>query len=134
MNRTIVVDTSVLIAILNEEPPASALVEILLKTPQKWMSSPSFLEASLVISAYKGDPGFLALESLIRRMQIEIVPLITQHVEIAREAWMRFGKSRHPAKLNMGDTASYALAKYFGYPLLCIGNDFVQTDIDLVKI
>ena len=134
MNNAIIIDTSVLIAILNEEPPAPDLIEILLKTPQKWMSSLSFLEASLVASAHKGDPGFIALEALIHRMQIQIMPLTTQHVEIARQAWMQFGKSRHPAKLNMGDTASYALAKYMGYPLLCIGNDFVQTDIDLVKI
>ena len=132
MNEAIVVDTSALIAILNEEPSASKLIDILIGAPQKYMSALSFLEASLVTSARKEDAGFFALESLIHRMQIQIVPLTTEHVELAREAWMKFGKSRHPAKLNMGDTASYALAKYLGYPLLCIGNDFSQTDVELV--
>lgn len=132
MNDVMVVDTSALIAILNNEPSAANLIEILLKASQKHMSSLSFLEAALVTSARKEDAGFLALESLIHRMQIQIVPLTAEHVEMAREAWMKFGKSRHSAKLNMGDTASYALAKYLGYPLLCIGNDFSQTDAVLV--
>lgn len=134
MTHSMVVDTSALIAILNDEPMASSLLDALLKAAQKKMSSLSYLEASLVVSAQKGDPGFLALESLIHKMQIEIVPLTSQHVEMAREAWMNFGKSRHPAKLNLGDTASYALAKYLGQPLLCIGNDFIQTDIARVKL
>ena len=132
MKKSMVVDTSALIAILNDEPMAEDLIRVLLSASEKLMSSLSFLEASLVASAQKGDAGFLALESLIHRMNIQIIPLTTQHVEIAREAWMQFGKSRHPAKLNLGDTASYALAKYSGCQLLCVGNDFAQTDIELV--
>lgn len=48
---------------------------------------------------------------------------------IARDAFLRFGKGRHPARLNCGDCASYALAKSLNIPLLFKGADFAKTDI-----
>ena len=55
-----------------------------------------------------------------------------QQAEIAREAWRRFGKGRHPAGLNFGDCFSYALARVTGEPLLFKGTDFPQTDVAVV--
>jgi len=49
---------------------------------------------------------------------------------VAADAFQRYGKGQgHPAQLNMGDCAVYALAKTTNEPLLFVGNDFSQTDI-----
>ena len=69
------------------------------------------------------------LDEFIRDMQLEIVAHTANSPEIAREAFLRFGKGRHPARLNCGDCASYALAKSLNIPLLFKGADFAKTDI-----
>jgi len=63
---------------------------------------------------------------------IEILAFDLDQAEIARMAWRRFGKGRHPAGLNYGDCFAYALAKSRRLPLLYVGNDFSQTDIETV--
>jgi ribonuclease VapC len=54
----------------------------------------------------------------------------TEQLRVARRAWRKYGKGRHPAGLNMGDCASYALSKVTGEALLFKGNDFPQTDVE----
>jgi ribonuclease VapC len=66
---------------------------------------------------------------ILSRARIEIVPHDRKLAELAREAFLRFGKGRHPAGLNCGDCASYALAKSLNIPLLFKGGDFAMTDI-----
>jgi len=85
-----------------------------------------------VIEAKKGDLGGRELDLLIHQAKIEIVPLTTEQLEIARSAWRKYGKGRHPAGLNIGDCCSYALAKSAGEPLLFKGGDFSKTDIEAV--
>ena len=55
--------------------------------------------------------------------------MTADHVEIACEVFRRFGRGRHPAGLNIGDTFAYALARATGEPLLFKGDDFARTDI-----
>jgi ribonuclease VapC len=57
------------------------------------------------------------------------MPYAEDHALIAREAFLRFGKGRHPTRLNCGDCASCALAKRYAVPLLFKGGDFARTDI-----
>jgi ribonuclease VapC len=83
-----------------------------------------------VIESRKGEPGGRELDLLLYRARIDIVPLDQDQAEIARIAWRRFGKGRHPAALNYGDCFAYALAKSRRLPLLYIGDDFSQTDIE----
>jgi ribonuclease VapC len=91
------------------------------------------LEASsIVVDSRKGEAGGRELDLLIYRADIEIVPVDQDPAEIARIAWRRFGKARHPAALNYGDCFAYALAKSRRLPLLCLGGDFAQTDIETV--
>jgi ribonuclease VapC len=66
---------------------------------------------------------------LIQAIPLEVIAHDQQLAEIARDAFLRFGKGRHPARLNCGDCASYALAKSLNIPLLFKGTDFAQTDI-----
>jgi ribonuclease VapC len=69
---------------------------------------------------------------LLYRSGVEIVALDHGQAELARLAWRRYGRGRHPASLNYGDCFSYALAKSRRLPLLFVGNDFPQTDIEPV--
>ncbi len=82
----------------------------------------------------KGESGSLSLAQLLYHAKIEIVEMNEQQIQLVLEAWRKFGKVHHPAKLNLGDCCSYALAKYSGEPLLFKGNDFSQTDIKTVEL
>ena len=84
----------------------------------------------MVLAGRLGDAtAWQELDELIEAIPIEVVAHDQQLAEIAREAFLRFGKGRHSARLNCGDCASYALAKKYGIPLLFKGTDFAQTDI-----
>jgi ribonuclease VapC len=65
----------------------------------------------------------------LREAAIEIAPVTADQAAIACEVFRRFGRGRHPAGLNIGDTFAYALARVTGEPLLFKGADFAQTDI-----
>ena len=62
---------------------------------------------------------------------ITVLPFGEEHYLLAVDAWQRFGRGRHPACLNFGDCLSYATAKLAGQPLLCVGDDFAFTDLEL---
>lgn len=68
--------------------------------------------------------------SLLKGKQTEIVPIRAKTCAIALDAFSRFGKGNHPARLNMGDCFAYACARELQVPLLFKGNDFAQTDIE----
>jgi ribonuclease VapC len=75
------------------------------------------------------EEGWRDLDALIERAQIEIVPFDTEQAALARTAFLRFGKGRHPAALNCGDCAAYALARARDLPLLYKRADFARTDV-----
>jgi ribonuclease VapC len=126
----IVADTSALIAILRREPEADDFIRIISVSGQCLVVSVSVMEASMVLAGRAGDDiSWLGLDQLILRAGIEVVPQDRLLVDIARDAFLRYGKGRHPAGLNMGDCAAYALAKARGLPLLFKGDDFSQTDL-----
>jgi ribonuclease VapC len=124
-----VVDTSAIIAILLQEPEAERFGRALAHSQPCLMSAATLLEASMVIETRKGSEGGRDLDLLIYRSQIEVVAVDQEQAEVARAAWRRFGKGRHPAGLNLGDCFAYALAKVSGSPLLFKGDDFTKTDI-----
>lgn len=127
-----ILDTSALVAILLGEPEAELFAHAIADAPQRLVSTFTALETGIVIEAKKGDLGGRELDLLIHQAKIEIVPLTAEQFEIARSAWRKYGKGRHPAGLNIGDCCSYALAKSAGEPLLFKGGDFSQTDIEAV--
>lgn len=98
------------------------------------LSAANLLEAAMVIESRKGESGGRELDLLLYRAGIEVVALDQDQAEIARSAWRRFGKGRHPAALNYGDCFAYALAKRQRAALLFTGNDFTQTDIARVPL
>jgi len=125
----IAVDTSALIAILFAEPEAEAFQRRISLEPV-CLSAVSLQEASMVVAGRLHDEtAWQELDELISDTPIEIVAHDRELAEISRLAFVRFGKGRHPARLNCGDCASYALAKKREIPLLFKGADFTQTDI-----
>jgi len=85
----------------------------------------------MVMQGRLGERGERELDLLVGRLRVEIVPVTLAQAELARSAFRRFGKGRHPAGLNFGDCFSYALARALGQPLLFVGKDFSQTDVQV---
>jgi ribonuclease VapC len=125
----IAVDTSAVIAIVFREPDAEAFLRRL-SIESACLSAVSLQEACMVLAGRLGDAiAWQPFEELVRDAPLEIVAHDRNLAEIARDAFLRFGKGRHPARLNCGDCASYAVAKSRDIPLLFKGSDFAKTDI-----
>jgi ribonuclease VapC len=124
-----VVDSSAVVAILRQEPDAERFALALARAPDRWMSAVSLVEAALVIEGRFGERGGRELDALLARSRIEFVAFDDRQAMLARDAFRRFGRGRHPAGLNFGDCLAYALAKHLGEPLLFKGDDFARTDI-----
>ena len=124
-----VIDTSAIAAILFDEPDAGALEEKIADDPVRLMSAATLLEATIVIEARLGDPGGREFDLWLHRAEVEIFPVDAEQADMARRAWRRFGRGRHPAGLNYGDSFSYALAATHDEPLLFKGDDFTKTDV-----
>ena len=126
----IVVDTSAIIAILRNEPEKDHFVDVILAAGPRLMSAVSLQEASMVVAGRFGDgAAWEPLDSLLAKLDVEIIPHDAALALGARAAFSRFGKGRHPAALNFGDCAAYALAMSNDFPLLFKGDDFTKSDI-----
>jgi ribonuclease VapC len=125
-----VIDSSALIAILMNEPDAERFASAIEAAELRLMGATSAFEAAIVIAGRNRSAGMRELDILILEARIELVPFTADHYTIARDAWLRYGKSRHPARLNFGDCCAYATAKLAGEPLLFKGADFAQTDVE----
>jgi ribonuclease VapC len=124
-----VLDTSAIIAILFDEPDAEVLEKQIVDDPVRLVSAGSVIEATIIIESRLGEAGGREFDLWLQRASIEIVPVDVEQTEMARRAWRRFGKGRHPAGLNYGDCFSYAPAMTRDEPLLFKGNDFARTDV-----
>jgi len=124
-----IVDTSALSAILFGEDEATVFMQALAGPERKLMSAFTHLEASIVVEARKGAVGAQALAALVATSGIETIAFDRSQAELALDAWRRYGKGRHPAGLNLGDCAAYALARLTDQPLLFKGDDFDKTDV-----
>jgi ribonuclease VapC len=124
-----VIDTSALLAILQDEPERRAYNEAIEAAERRSMSAATFVVTSFVIEARHGAEGLRDLDALVAAAEIERVPVDAEQAQIARVAFSRFGRGRHPAGLNYGDCFAYALAKALAEPLLYKGGDFAQTDV-----
>ncbi len=126
-----VIDTSAMLAILQDEPERGSLAEKIEAAPVCRTSAATFVEASMVIESRQGAEGVRLLDLLIEAADVEVVAVDLAQARIARQAFANFGKGRHPAGLNFGDCFAYALARRLGEPLLCKGEDFTRTDLAL---
>ena len=125
----IVVDTSALIAILDREPDAALYAEAIAEADSPLISAATLLELHIVMLNRHGGRAGQLVDRLIQDAGFQIEHFTAQHLELAREAYARYGKGRNSAGLNYGDCFSYALAKATGLPLLFKGSDFSKTDL-----
>jgi ribonuclease VapC len=93
------------------------------------MSAGTLLEVAMVVEPRKGEPAGRELDLLLHRLGMTVVSFDERQAALARSAWRRFGKGRHPAGLNMGDCFAYALSRVSGEPVLFEGDDFSLTDV-----
>ncbi len=126
---SIVADTSAFVAILNNESDALLYRRCLLEAEKVLVSAATAVELHIVVTVRLGADGILQLNRLLEQPLFEIVPVDQKLMTLANQAYERYGKGRHPAKLNFGDLFSYALAKSRNLPLLYKGEDFAQTDL-----
>jgi len=124
-----VIDTSAVNACLLDEPERASLVDVIAADPVRLISVVGVVEASLVMIGRKRAGGLSDLEAFLTDAEIERVSVDVRQAEAAVEAFRRFGRGRHQARLNIGDCFTYALAKATGEPLLFKGQDFARTDI-----
>lgn len=125
------VDTSALVAILLDEPEAVRCATILHAALGPLLSAASVMELAMVMESRRGPTGVAESMAFLRETRTTSIPVDDRSATDAHAAWLRFGKGRHPAGLNFGDCFTYALAKHWDVPLLCVGNDFARTDLQL---
>lgn len=127
-----VIDTSAIFAILNDEPEAERFAEAISSDSVRLMSSATALEIFILVRARKGEPGITLLKQFLKEAKIDIIDFDESQFQIAVYAFENYGKGMNkPGKLNFGDCFSYALSIATDEPLLFKGNDFSQTDLKI---
>jgi ribonuclease VapC len=122
----VIVDTSALVAVLNEEPSAPALLSIMRDADRLRITTCTALELSLVLGPERQEHAM----RFLREGGAQLVSFTAEHLAAAQDGHARFGRGTgSPARLNFGDCFSYALASVTGEPLLFTGNDFRHTDV-----
>jgi ribonuclease VapC len=124
-----IVDSSALVAIVLVEPGWERLRECLARAADARVSAMSLVEAGMVLESRLGPAGAVQLDDLLLDAELTVVPFDEAQARLAREAFRRFGRGRHPAGLNFGDCCVYALARQRGESLLFVGEDFARTDV-----
>ena len=126
-----IIDTSVIVAIMKEESDAAAIHTALIDAETSlFMSAATNLETAIVVDGLRQPLLSGRLDEIIEEFDIEIAPVTESQARIARKAYCDFGKGTgHPASLNFGDCFAYALATERNEALLFKGDDFNHTDI-----
>lgn len=127
-----IIDCSALVAVLLREKGSERVLDALETADATRVGAPTLVETAMVLTGRLGDEGRTMLQSLLQEVNVDVLSFGDAHWRIAQSAFVRFGKGRHPAALNFGDCLTYATAYVAGEPLLCVGDDFAQTDLDLV--
>jgi ribonuclease VapC len=125
-----VIDTSAVVAILRSEPEAARLERALVSDPIRLVPATCVLEARMVLVSRRGEHALAEIDLWLHKIAANIIPVDSELVDLATQAWLTYVKGRHPAALNFADCLSYALAKRADEPLLFIGKDFSQTDVE----
>jgi len=127
----VILDTSAILAILFDEPEREAFIDLIGAQAVVGVGAPTLAETSIVLASRIGEAADRHVAGFVERAALVIVPFEAAHWRAAVDAWLRFGRGRHQAALNLGDCLSYATARVAGRPLLAKGDDFRRTDLPL---
>lgn len=126
-----IIDTSAMIAVLQREDPHAEQVAAALSADRSpVIAAPSVVECLIVLSSRHGTIARTAFDRLKTEINLAVIDFTAEHAAAAHRAYLQYGKGRHPAALNYGDTMTYAAAKLANEPLIAVGNDFAQTDLE----
>jgi ribonuclease VapC len=127
----VILDSSAVVAILLREPGFERLRDRLAASEQVGIAAPTVVESSLALCSRLGHAGKTLLARFLQEAEVEVVDFTADHWMVAADAFIAYGKGRHRAGLNFGDCMTYAVAKLAGEPLLCLGDDFPATDLEV---
>ncbi len=128
-----VLDSSAIVALVMNESESSRLQAALQAAPVVRVGSPTVLESAMVLTRFLGSEGRKHLRELLLASETAVISFTADHEVVAYDAFLRFGKGRHPAALNYGDCMSYAVAIVGGEALLFTGTNFLHTDVAVAK-
>lgn len=126
------IDASALVAMVAREPEGDEFADRINQAATRYTSPLAAYEAVLAVARIRNSsvPETQAvLDRFIAAASIEIIPITPEIGRLAIDAFARYGRGNHPARLNMGDCFAYACARALGVPLLFKGDDFSRTDI-----
>jgi ribonuclease VapC len=126
----VIVDTSALIALIQNEPTAKQVAAVLAGTRSPVIGAATLTETLIVLTARQGPVARTVFDRLRSEINLSVAEFTADHAYAAQRAYLRFGRGNHPASLNFGDCMSYAAAQIAHEPLLAIGNDFPQTELE----
>jgi ribonuclease VapC len=130
----VIVDSSAIVAASLEQTGGREILRAAADAVSVGVGAPTLVETSIVLSGRVGPRGRALVGRFLHETGAVVVSFGDDHWRVAVDAFQRFGKGRHPAALNLGDCLTYAVAKLADEPLLCTGDDFAQTDIELVVL
>jgi ribonuclease VapC len=129
-----VIDTSALAAIFFAESERQTFLDAITAAGSRLISAATSLETGIVLESRQGEAAGREFDLFVVRGNLKVVPVDAEQADLARSAWRKYGKSRHPAALNFGDCFVYALAKSSGEPILAKGRKFALTDIAMCRL
>lgn len=116
-------------AILLSETEAEEFRQVLSLETDIRLSAMTDFETRLLAFSRRGQRLVADYEALLEIVEVSVEAFGREEALLAFDAYRRFGKGNHPARLNFGDCAAYALAKSLDAPLLFKGSDFARTDV-----
>ena len=124
-----VIDTSAIVAILRNKAQSLLLEKAIAASAVRLVAATCVLEARMVLVSRHGEHALAEIDLWLATIDADIIAIDADLTDLATQAWLTYGKGRHPAALNFADCFSYAVAKRADEPLLFVGNDFGRTDI-----
>lgn len=129
-SEPLIVDSSALVALIQNEPAAEQVAGVLAGARSPVISAATLAETLVVLTARRGPVARTVFDRLSTEINLGVAQYTAEHAYAAQRAYLRFGRGRHPAGLDLGDCMSYATAQLAHEPLLAIGDDFPQTDLE----
>ena len=125
-----ILDSSAVLAIFFQEPGFEELARKVAGASEVGIGVPALVECAIVLTARLEQDARGTLARFLEEANIAVIPFTEAHYGLSVGAWIKYGKGRHPAGLNFGDCLAYAVAQHAAMPLLFVGDDFSQTDIE----
>lgn len=123
-----------MVGVLLAEPESELLLDRLAENPEPSIGTPTLVETGIVLTSRVGSLARSLIAGFLDEYAVTVLPFEHEHWPLALRAFTRYGKGRDKAGLNFGDCFTYATTQAAGEPLLCLGDDFAQTDLELVAL